>query len=294
MLPVLGTAPGWVRVRLAQRPNGSTAWLPARDVKLSSTPYVIVIDLATTRLSLYDHGRRVFSAPAGVGTPNDPTPPGGYFVAFTEGPPQPNLGYGPFIIVTSAHSPNITDWEGSGDAVIGIHGPLGEDSQIGTTGARISHGCIRLHDAALKKLSSLPAGTPIYISVTDRFQVRPRSDLSLARSRPSQALRPAEPSGVMATIRLPSTRRVQPRRASSAASAAPRPPARWCRRSVQSMQGRSSGLVRCGTAATSMPRSPNTAAPSGPSTHAPSVSPIACRAASASVTATPTTPARWS
>ena len=163
VLPVLGTAPGWVQVRLARRPNGSTAWLPAADVKLSSTPYVIVIDLATTHLSLYKHGRLVFTAPAGVGTVSDPTPPGGYFIAFDEKPPQPNPGYGPFIIVTSAHSPQIADWEGSGDAVIGIHGPLGADSQIGTIGARISHGCIRLHDAALEKLSSLPAGTPIDI-----------------------------------------------------------------------------------------------------------------------------------
>jgi lipoprotein-anchoring transpeptidase ErfK/SrfK len=163
VLPVLGTAPGWVQVRLPRRPNGSTAWVPASDVKLSTTPYVIVIDLATTHLSLYDHGRRVFSAPAGIGTRDDPTPPGGYFVAFTEGPPQPNPGYGPFILVTSAHSPDIADWEGSGDAVIGIHGPLGDDSEIGATGARISHGCIRLHDAALRKLSRVPAGTPVDI-----------------------------------------------------------------------------------------------------------------------------------
>lgn len=161
VLPVLATAPGWVQVRLAQRPNGSTAWVPVDEVKLSSTPYVIVIDLATTHLSLYKHGRLVFTAPAGVGTVSDPTPPGGYFIAFTEAPPQPNPGYGPFILVTSAHSPEIADWEGSGDAVIGIHGPLGADSEIGTIGARISHGCIRLHDAALEKLSKLPAGTPI-------------------------------------------------------------------------------------------------------------------------------------
>ena len=161
VLPVIATRPGWIRVRLAQRPDGSTAWLPAADVSLSSTPDRIVVSLATTRLSLYDDGRLVFSAPAGVGAPDDPTPTGEFFVAFDEPPPQPNPGYGPFIIVTSDHSQTIGDWEGSGDAVIGIHGPLGEDSEIGAKGARISHGCIRLHDQALERLIGVPARTPI-------------------------------------------------------------------------------------------------------------------------------------
>jgi lipoprotein-anchoring transpeptidase ErfK/SrfK len=163
VLPVIATRPGWVRVRLAQRPNGSTAWLPASDVALSSTPFRIVVNLATTHLSLYSDGQLVLSAPAGVGAVNDPTPTGEYFVAFKEAPPQPNSGYGPFIMVTSAHSPKIADWEGSGDAIVGIHGPLGEDAEIGTAGARISHGCIRLHDQALEQLSGVPAGTPIDI-----------------------------------------------------------------------------------------------------------------------------------
>jgi lipoprotein-anchoring transpeptidase ErfK/SrfK len=161
VLPVIATRPGWVRVRLAQRPDGSTAWLPASDVTLSSTPYRIVVNLATTRLALYDHGRLVFSAPAGVGAEDDPTPTGEFFVAFDEPPPEPNPGYGPFIIVTSDHSQSISDWEGSGDAVIGIHGPLGEDSLIGTTGARISHGCVRLHLQSLERLAQVPPGTPI-------------------------------------------------------------------------------------------------------------------------------------
>ena len=161
VLPVIATRPGWVRVRLAQRPNGSTGWLPDTDVTLGSTPYRIVIDTATTTLSLYDAGRLVFSAPAGVGTTTDPTPAGQFFVAFDEQPPLPNPGYGPFIMVTSAHSPAIADWEGSGDAVIGIHGPLGEDSEIGTAGARISHGCIRLHTQALERLAQVPPGTPV-------------------------------------------------------------------------------------------------------------------------------------
>jgi lipoprotein-anchoring transpeptidase ErfK/SrfK len=173
VLPVIAARPGWVQVRLAQRPNGSTAWLPASDVMLGSTPYRIVVNSTTTQLALYDQGRLVFSAPAGVGIPDDPTPTGEYFVAFDEQPPQPNPGYGSFIMVTSAHSPAITDWDGSGDAVIGIHGPLGEDSEIGTAGARISHGCIRLHDQALERLAQVPPGTPVdVVSLAPRRQLK--------------------------------------------------------------------------------------------------------------------------
>jgi lipoprotein-anchoring transpeptidase ErfK/SrfK len=120
-----------------------------------------VINVKTRHLALYRYGKRVFTAPAGIGTRDDPTPAGHYFVAFDE--PSPSSGYGPFIMVTSAHSPKISDWENSGDAVIGIHGPLGDDSKIGITGARVSHGCIRLHDQALERLSQVPPGTPIDI-----------------------------------------------------------------------------------------------------------------------------------
>lgn len=159
ILPVIASEPGWVQVRLAQRPNESTGWLQAKDVRLGITPYRLVINLTTTHLTLYNAGREVFSAPAGVGTTDDPTPTGEFFVAFDE--PPLSSGYGAFIMVTSAHSPSISDWEGSGDAIIGIHGPLGLDAQIGTHGAKISHGCVRLHNQALNQLASVPPGTPI-------------------------------------------------------------------------------------------------------------------------------------
>src|ERR1700722_8833886 len=81
ILPVIGTRPGWVRARLAQRPNGATACLRAWHVTLPTTPYRIVINLAATRLSLYELDRKVLSAPAGVGTPDDPTPTGDFFIA---------------------------------------------------------------------------------------------------------------------------------------------------------------------------------------------------------------------
>ena len=161
VLPVIGSSPGWVRVRLAQRPNGSTAWVPDSEVELRSTPYRIVIDLATTRLTLYFEGKQVFSAPAGVGTVSDPTPAGQYFVAFFEVPPTP--AYGAFVIVTSAHSEVIKDWAATGDALIGIHGPLGGEYLIGKDGAKISHGCVRLPEADLLRLRMVSPGSPISI-----------------------------------------------------------------------------------------------------------------------------------
>jgi hypothetical protein len=67
-------------------------------------------------------------------------------------------------VVTSAHSEAISDWEGSGDAVIGIHGPLGGDALIGADGARISHGCLRLKDNDPLRLRVVPVGTPIDVA----------------------------------------------------------------------------------------------------------------------------------
>jgi len=160
-LPVVDSRPGWLDVRLAQRPNGSTAWVLESDVTLAESPYRIVVDLATTHLSLYRAGRLVLTVPAGVGTPTYPTPTGHYFVALLAVPPSP--GYGAFVMVTSAHSDVITDWESSGDALVAIHGPLGADGVIGTTGAPVSHGCIRLHEADLEQLRPVPVGSPVDI-----------------------------------------------------------------------------------------------------------------------------------
>ena len=163
ILPVVKARPGRVEVRLAQQPNGSKAWVPAKDVELSTIPYRIVINLATKHLSLYKDDRKVFSTSAGVGTTTDPTPTGHYFVALLETPPKVDVGDGAFIMVTSAHSDTISNWDHSGDAVIGIHGPLDSDEEIGTAGAQISHGCIRLHERDLLRMRDVPPGSPIDI-----------------------------------------------------------------------------------------------------------------------------------
>jgi lipoprotein-anchoring transpeptidase ErfK/SrfK len=66
-------------------------------------------------------------------------------------------------MVTSAHSSGITNWDKSGDAMVAIHGPLFSGRQIGTTGARVSHGCIRMQEKDLLRLRDLPMGSPIFI-----------------------------------------------------------------------------------------------------------------------------------
>jgi lipoprotein-anchoring transpeptidase ErfK/SrfK len=161
VLPVIGRDGDWLHVRLPQRPNGSTTWLRKSAVRLSYTPYSITIEEKPPRLLLYRYGKLAGDFPAGIGTPTDPTPTGSFFVAYFAEPPSP--GYGPFVMVSSAHSNSITDWESSGDAEIAIHGPLGMDAAIGASGARISHGCVRLHLADLMKLRGVPVGTPITI-----------------------------------------------------------------------------------------------------------------------------------
>ena len=158
-LPVIAIRSGDLEVRLPTRPNNSTTWISETGIRLSHTPYRIVIDLATRHLLLYRDGVVVLDAPAGVGTVGDPTPIGHFFVASFA--TAPSSAWGPFVIVTSAHSNAITDWEESGDAVVAIHGPLGDDAEIGTTGAQISHGCIRLHVSALAQLRVVPDGSPI-------------------------------------------------------------------------------------------------------------------------------------
>ena len=160
-LPVIATRNGDLQVRLPTRPNGSTTWIRRQAVRLYRTPYRIVVDLGTRHLLLYRDGNLVLDAPAGIGTHSDPTPIGHFFVAFFA--KAPSAAWGPFVLVTSAHSNAISDWQESGDAIVAIHGPLGESSAIGSSGARISHGCVRLQDADLAQLRVVPDGSPVDI-----------------------------------------------------------------------------------------------------------------------------------
>jgi lipoprotein-anchoring transpeptidase ErfK/SrfK len=163
VLPVIAQQAGWLEIRLPERPNQSVAWIEASRVTLSATPFRIVVHLGTERLTVYRGGYPTLDFPVGIGTPATPTVTGSYFLTVRAAPPSP--GYGPFVLSTSAHSDAIQSWEGAGDAIIAIHGPItsSADARIGQPDARISNGCIRMHDADLSQLGGIPIGTPIDI-----------------------------------------------------------------------------------------------------------------------------------
>jgi len=161
VLPVIATKNFRLKVRLPRRPNESTTWVRVTDVRYSRTPYAVLVDLKYRRLFWFNAGHRVASFPVGIGSPTDPTPTGSYFIAFHSPPPDP--GYGPVVLATSAHSNVIQDF-GGGDAIIAIHGPIDAAGLIGRSGAAISHGCIRMQDAALSQIRGLPDGTPVVIT----------------------------------------------------------------------------------------------------------------------------------
>jgi lipoprotein-anchoring transpeptidase ErfK/SrfK len=66
--------------------------------------------------------------------------------------------YGPLAFGTSARAAHLTDWPAGG--YIGIHGT----DEPALIPGRVSHGCIRLTNAAIVRLGRLlPVGTPVVI-----------------------------------------------------------------------------------------------------------------------------------
>ena len=149
----------WVKVRFTSRPNGDPGWIPRRSLSaFQEVTTLLRITRARYRAVLYRDGRRVWSAPIGIGRPEAPTPRGRFYVRERLVPPQRGTIYGIFAFGTSATSPTLSDWPGGG--VIGIHGT----NQPRLIPGRISHGCIRIRNPRINKLRRLmPLGTPIVI-----------------------------------------------------------------------------------------------------------------------------------
>ncbi len=148
----------WYRVLLPIRPNGTTGFLPASAVRLSATPYRLVVERARFRLKLFEGSERVATFPVGIGTGATPTPVGRFYLASLLRPPTAGSIYGTYAYGLSGYSDVITDWEGGG--IIGLHG-TNDPSSVGRAA---SHGCIRMRNPDIERLVRiLPLGTPIEI-----------------------------------------------------------------------------------------------------------------------------------
>jgi lipoprotein-anchoring transpeptidase ErfK/SrfK len=148
----------WVRVPLSALPNGQRGWVPRTALgDFHRVRTHLVVDRAHLRAYLLRDGRVVFSTSVGVGRPQWPTPAGEFYVRVRLN----NYGdpfYGPIAFGTNARSPWLTDWPEGG--VVGIHGTDAPQLLPG----RVSHGCIRMRNAAIERLARLmPLGTPVTI-----------------------------------------------------------------------------------------------------------------------------------
>ena len=149
----------WIRVRLAILPNGSTGWVPRRSLTAFQVVHTrMVISRSALRATLYRFGRPVFRTIVGVGQPHLPTPRGEFYIREKlSGYFAP--AYGPRAFGLNARSAKLTDWPGGG--FIGIHGT----NQPGILPGRVSHGCVRMPNDAIRRLARLmPLGTPVTIS----------------------------------------------------------------------------------------------------------------------------------
>lgn len=155
---VVSTAKDWVEVQLPIRPNGRTAWVSTDEVELTQVSYSLKVSTADKTLELYRADDLIESFPVATGTGGTPTPKGTFYLNELITPT--NEGYGPFAYGISAFSEELTSF-GGGPGQIGLHGTEDEDS----LGRAISHGCIRMSNPAITKLSALlPLGTPIEIT----------------------------------------------------------------------------------------------------------------------------------
>lgn len=149
----------WLQVLLPGRPNGRRGWIVAGSAAVSRTPWRLLVDLGTRRLSVFHDGRRVRVFAAIVGKPSTPTPVGSFFVEETVELPATAPG-APYALALSARSDVYSEFDG-GPGQIAIHG-IGNLG--GTLRKALSHGCVRLSTGSINWLAArIGPGVPVEI-----------------------------------------------------------------------------------------------------------------------------------
>jgi hypothetical protein len=147
----------WIEVNLPVRPNGSTGWVRAEDVEVTTHDFRIEVHLAEHRLVVLEGDDEVLDVPAGVGTSQTPTPGGVFYTRSLIRSTNP--AYGPYAYGLSGFS-EVHESFGNGPGDLGIHGT----SDPATVGSDVSNGCIRIANEHITELAELlPLGVPVEI-----------------------------------------------------------------------------------------------------------------------------------
>lgn len=150
----------WLHVRLPKRPNGTTGWVRASDVRQWEVPNRIEVNLATHRLTVYDGDSDVvlFDTDVATGRPQTPTPTGDFFIDIVN-PLGNDPVYGWGQLSVSGFSDVLERFAG-GIGQIAIHG-WNDESVMGTAA---SNGCLRMRNVDVARVAELaPLGTPVRI-----------------------------------------------------------------------------------------------------------------------------------
>jgi lipoprotein-anchoring transpeptidase ErfK/SrfK len=150
--------PRWYRVQLPQKPNGVTAYVRPKALRVETVPTRIVVDVSERRLTLFRSAKPTLVATVAVGSPSTPTPTGRFYVNQRLIPTDKGGPFGPGAIGISAFSNVLTGWAQGGP--VAIHGT----NEPWSIGHAVSNGCIRLPNATLVKVFRVAyAGTPVII-----------------------------------------------------------------------------------------------------------------------------------
>jgi hypothetical protein len=155
----VGTRATWYRVRLPTLPNNSTGWVRSRDLgPLGVVHTHLYVNTRTLTATLTRNGVVIFESIVGIGEQYWPTPIGQFYIRGREISPDPF--YGPVVLPTSGCSHVLLGWPG-GPCFIAVQGT----NEPSILPGRVSHGEIRLPNAALLRLATLmPIGTPVTIT----------------------------------------------------------------------------------------------------------------------------------
>lgn len=149
----------WLKVLLPIRPNGSTGWVRASDVELSSTAHRVEIDPKAFTFTVFDGDKVLRTGKVATGEGGTPTPAGRFYFTELVQPPNPNGDYGAYAFGLSGFSPTLTRFAG-GPGQLAVHGT----NRASALGRKVSHGCVRVgNDDITWMAKNLAIGTPVVV-----------------------------------------------------------------------------------------------------------------------------------